>query len=367
MLRIIKYYAQADAAANLRKEKGAMEMKRSITNYVVCVLSISAFLGVQELAALTHEEFQAVNADGTSAFSGPDTVVLEGIILHAPEHFVDPTPSAPVYMGGQWQIFIQGEDDDHAGTALWMGQYYGKLPWLTHPDDSYSDEDWLGELCRINHDPNTGYLLRPGDRVRVTGKYLPYRGKLNINERHDIAPENDFTIKLLKPAAGMPQPEVVTLDELKDGNNNFIFDPTCNSGCEYYQGRRIRINNVSFVKPVNWGPGADLQITNGGGKTFPVMLGFGAGFQLDSNDLSPAFDVIGILDQEDEDGVLPFTGDYRLFVPDYDGNGLVLTDSGYRRGNLTGDVNRDGKVDLFDLAVMANDWLKIAPGIGDCP
>jgi len=45
----------------------------------------------------------------------------------------------------------------------------------------------------------------------------------------------------------------------------------------------------------------------------------------------------------------------------------VLNDRGYRRGNLPGDVNQDGKVDLFDLAEIANDWLKIATGIGNCP
>ena len=96
-----------------------------------------------------------------------------------------------------------------------------------------------------------------------------------------------------------------------------------------------------------------------------MLLGFGAGFNLDPNDLSSVFDIIGILDQEDDSA--PYTGGYRLFVPNYDGNGLVLTDRGYRRGNLPGDLNRNGKVDLFDLAELANDWLKIALGIGDCP
>ncbi len=342
-------------------------MNRCITKYVVVISSMSAWIGAQHLVAVTHEMFQAVNADGTSPFSGPDTVVLEGIILNAPERFLDPAAGAPAYMGGQWQIFLQGEGDDHAGTALWMGQYYGKLPWLTHPDDSYTDAEWISELCRINHDPNTGYLFQPGDRVRVTGKYLFYGGKLNINEQHDIAPENNFTIELLMPAVGLPQPEVVSLDELKDMNNNFVFDPTRNSGCEYYQGRRIRINDVSFVNPENWGPNAALEITNASGKTFPVLLGFGVGFHLNPNDLNPVFDVIGILDQEDKDGDPPFTGDYRLFVPNYDGNGLVLTDRGSRRGNLPGDINQDGKVDLFDLAEIVKDWLKVAPGIGDCP
>jgi hypothetical protein len=340
-------------------------MSRRIMNCVMLLLSISAWAGAQEFLPVAHEAFQAVHADGTSAFSGPEEVVLEGIILNSPEHFVDPSPGAPASMGGQWQIFLQGQGNDHAGTALWMGQYYGNLPFLTHPEDSYNDSEWVSELCRINHDPNTGYLFHPGDRVRVTGKYLFYKGKLNINEQHDKTPENDFIVQLLEPSAGMPLPEVITLDELKDGNNNFIFDPTRNSGCEYFQSRRIRINGVSFVNPEDWGPGATLEITSGSGKTLPVLLGFGAGFHLDPNDLSPVFDVIGILDQEDDSA--PYTGGYRLFVPNYDGNGLVLTDRGYRRGNLPGDINRDGKVDLFDLAELATGWLNLDPGIGDCP
>jgi len=77
------------------------------------------------------------------------------------------------------------------------------------------------------------------------------------------------------------------------------------------------------------------------------------------------FDVIGILDQEDD--AAPYTGGYRLWVPNYDGNALVLTDRGRRRGNLPGDINRDGKVDLFDLAELAVGWLNLVPGIGDCP
>jgi len=336
-------------------------MKRSITSYVVCALSISACIGAHELAAVTHEAFQAVNADGTSAFSGPAEVVLEGIILNAPEEILDPTPGTPTFMGGQWQIYLQGEGDDHAGTALWMGQYYNHI---NGDSDSYTNEEWINEICRLNHDPNTGYLFHAGDRVRVTGRYLPYRGKLNINENHFIDPEFDFSLKLLEPAVGLPQPEVVTLDELKDINNNFVFDQTRNSGCEYYQGRLIRINGVSFVNPENWGPDAPLEITDGSIRTFPVKVGIGRGFE-QPNNLPAVFDVIGILDQEDEVG--PFREGYRLWVPNYDGNGLVLTDRGYRRGNLPADVNHDGNVDLFDLADMANDWLKVAPGIGECP
>ena len=63
-------------------------------------------------------------------------------------------------------MFIQGEGDDHSGTALWMGQNYGNLHWVP-PEGSYTDGEWLAELCRVNRDPNTSYIFHPGDRVRV--------------------------------------------------------------------------------------------------------------------------------------------------------------------------------------------------------
>ena len=314
----------------------------------------------------THWNFQAVNSDGSSAYSGPGVVTLEGIILNSPEEMLDPTPGAPAFMGGQWQMFIQGEEDDHAGTALWMGQNYGKLPGFAHPDDSYTDKEWIAEICRLNHDPGSGYLFTLGDRVRVTGYWLFFKGKNNINETHDKSPEYDFTVELLEPGVGLPQPELVTLDELKDGSDKFIFDQTRLTGCEYYQGRLVRINNVQWDSdPNTWDADATLEITDGT-KTFPVKLGIGSGIYPGSNNLTDTFDVVGIMDQENSSMSGPFKNGYRIWVTNYDGNGLVLRDRGYRRGNLPGDNNGDGRVDLQDFALITADWLLTAPGIGDC-
>jgi len=340
-------------------------MKKVMGIVIFSLILCSGSLG-QAPQAVTHWDFQAVQVDGTSAFGGlnpPEKVVLEGILLNSPEHLLCPDPAAVGFMGGQWQIYLQGEGADHAGTAIWMGQYYGKLDWLTHPDDSYSDQEWLDEICRVNHDPNTAYLFHPGDRVRVTGKYLFYNGKNNINEQHDNLPQSDFTITLLEPALGLPQPETVTLDALKDHNDNFIFDQTRLTGCEYYQARLIRINDVSFTDPAAWGPNADMEITDGHGKTLPVKLGIGPGIIAGSNNLPAVFDIIGIFDQE---GSYPHTGGYRLWIPNYDGNGLVLTDRGFRRGRLKGDINQDGKVDLLDFAQLASEWLDWTPGLAPC-
>ena len=59
------------------------------------------------------------------------------------------------------------------------------------------------------------------------------------------------------------------------------------------------------------------------------------------------------------------TKGYRLLVPNYDGNGLVLTDHGYKRGNLPGDVNNDFVVDFRDFAELADRWLESRAGLAD--
>ena len=342
----------------------------------ITLLAISSMAFADDPCAVTHWEFQAVREDGTSSFDddGPEVVVLEGIILNNPEETLDPTANfqeEPVDMGGKWQIYIQGEGDDHAGTAIWIGQNYGVLPFRPL-DENYENDEWISELCRINHDPCTGYIFNTGDRVRVTGKYLFYKGKLNINENHYIDPDYDFTVELLEPAVGLPQPEVIMLDDVKDGDDNYIFDANRLTGCEYYQARLVRINDVNIVNPENWGPDytdetETVTIKDVNGLTFPVKLGIGAGF---SRFDCPAgqIDVIGIFDQEPP--APPYPPDpksgYRIWVSNYDGNGLVLTDRGYKRGNLPGDINSDFKVDFKDFAELADNWLVSRDGLYDC-
>jgi hypothetical protein len=311
---------------------------------------------------VSHREFQAVDEQGNSSFilGGIQEVQLEGILLNSPEQWVDPAPDpavAPFYMGGEWEIFIQGEGDDHAGTACWLGQNYGNLPWV---EDSYTNEQWLAEIAWLNRDPNTGYVLRPGDRVRVTGRFLFYAGKLNINEQHSIAPANDFWIELVKPGVGLPLPEAVTLSDLMDETDVPIFDPDRLTGPEYYQARRVRLEDVNIVDPENWGTNRDITVADTTGRSFPVHLCRGAGFALYPCPEGP-IDVIGIMDQKSTDA----TRGYRLLVLDYDGNGLVLGSHSTRRGNLPGDLNNDYRVDERDLAILEANLGKEVPGLAE--
>jgi len=327
-------------------------MKRFIVlGEVLALWLVAVTQAAPTVAEVTHSEFQAVNASGEQAYNATDKVILEGILLHNPADMLDPTPDDTVTqlynISGQWQIFFQGQGDDHAGTAVWMGQLYSNLPWVAL-DGGYTNEEFVAELSRLN-----AAQFSPGDRIRVTGYYLSYSGKTNVNEQHNKHPDHDFTIELMQRGVGLPRPEVVTLDDLKDNNDEFIFDPARQTGCEYYQARLIKIEEVSFLEANAWGPGANLMITDGV-KTFPVKLGRGNGIYAGSNNLTEPFDIIGIMDQESANLI----DGYRLYVMDYDGNGSVLASREHRRADKPGDLNLDGIVDYDDFDQFLEDWLK---------
>jgi len=293
---------------------------RSVWGVIVCLGSL--VWAADEPVWLTHSQFQAVNDKGEQLVSG-GKVVLEGIVLNYPADLVDPTAddtiTTPFNLGGQWQIFVQGEGEDHAGTAVWIGQLYNNLPWVA-PDGGYSNAEFIAELARIN-----SARFTPGDRVRVTGYFLSYKGKNNINELHNKDPMYDFRIELIAKGVGLPVPEVVGLDQLKDAEDRYIFDPLRLSGGEYYQGRLVKIKGVWFVDDADWGPNAQLLITDGT-RTLPVKLGRGTGIYKGANNLVRPFDVIGIMDQDSTD----LRSGYRVWVPNYDGNGRVLASFEHR-------------------------------------
>jgi hypothetical protein len=327
-------------------------MKRFIVLTAVLTMVLAAIVKADPtVAGVTHSEFQAVDAGGEQTYSATDKVILEGVLLHNPADMLDPAPDDTITetfnISGQWQIYFQGEGEDHAGTAVWLGQLYNNLPWIAL-DGGYTNEEFVAELSRLN-----AAQFSPGDRIRITGYYLSYNGKLNINEQHNKNPDHDFSIELVKRGVGLPRPEVVTLDELKDADDDFIFDPNRQSGCEYYQARLIKIEDVYFVDANDWGPHGELVITDGI-KTFPVKLGRGTGIYTGSNNLSEPFNIIGIMDQESPDLV----SGYRIYVMNYDGNGSVLACREHRRADKPGDINLDGIVDEFDFTEFVEDWLK---------
>ena len=186
----------------------------------ICMARVMLAPAAPSVAQVTHTELQAVGASGEQNYNATEKVILEGILLHNPADMLDPTPDDSITdtfdMAGQWQIFFQGRGDDHAGTAVWMGQLYNNLPWVA-PDGGYTNDEFIAELTRLN-----AAQFCPGDLIRVTGYYLSYNGKLNINEQHSKNPDHDFTIEVVEHGVGLPRPEVVTLDDLKNENDEFI-------------------------------------------------------------------------------------------------------------------------------------------------
>jgi hypothetical protein len=272
-----------------------------------------------------HSDFQAVDADGAGTFPVTAPVKMRGVILNDAAEMLDPTAGAPVFLGGQWQIYVQADEPgDFGGTALWMGQYIGKLVG-NHPAGSYTDAEWLAELERLSFDPDTGHEFRPGDLVEVRARApgLHFRGKTNINEQHTNDPAADFEIHLLQEDYGLPTPELIGLSDVKDDSDVFIFDAQRLAGAERYQGSLVRINDVEFVSSDDWGPDAELVLQDGTGRTLPIKLGLGEGFSA-YDPPEGTFDVIGIFDQEDLNADDGLKDGYRVWVMNYDGNGEVL-------------------------------------------
>ena len=303
-------------------------------------------------AAETHWNLQEVDGDGIYVHPGVGTSMVftvEGIILNRPEEMVDTSE--------QWQMYVQGENGDHAGTAVYMRKF--NFP----TGEGYSEQEWASEVNRAEHDINSNYKFQPGDRVRVTGLTWFYKGKSNINEQHRVSPAYDFVIDLIDPAVGLPEPEVIELDMIVNEPNIPIFDYTRLGGCERYQGMLVRINDVNIVGE-NWGPGQLMEIKDGSGRYFNLLLGRGQGFAKYSKPTGQ-ISVVGIFDQEAP--AYDLTVGYRLWVMNYDGNGSVLTDNCGRNGYFAGDINKDCSINFLDLAEIAADWLKCSnPSYDEC-
>ncbi|MBP7937429.1 MAG: hypothetical protein KA354_22530 [Phycisphaerae bacterium] len=299
--------------------------------------------GWTDMPYTSHRDYQAVHADGVGTFPTTSAVKMRGVLINWPQTMLNERPAAPGFLGGQWQACLQAADtDDFGGTAMFMGQYVGKITG-NHPAGSYTDPQWLAEVDRLNHDPGTGRLFRPGDLVELRARApgLFYRGKTNINEQHQNDPAANFDLVLLEAGAGPPAPQTIALTDVKDDSDRFIFDPERQLGPERFQGTLVNIPDVRIVSGT-WAPGQQLTITDGMGHTLPLLLGLGSGFTL-FGPPTGLFDAVGILDQEDTVDADGFKAGYRLWAMDYDGSRLVL----YRF--VKPDLDRDGDVDDADL------------------
>ena len=309
---------------------------------VTVIVTLTAGVAVAQdwstVPMIEHAAYQAVNANGTSAYDNSFPVRLRGVVLNNSEDWLDPTPAysvqtqwpPPPKMGGEAEIYVQAIDldgsawdphpgaafDDFGGTAAWIGQNYGNLPFKSDPIFSYSDSEWTAELGRMNLLGGAGVSdpTRAGDLVEIRARGgLHYKGKMNVNEQHSKEAANDFEIVLLQQGYGLPAATPLTLADIKDASDAFIFDPTRTTGGERYQSTLVDLRNVWIESPADFSANSDITVTDGT-RTFHVHLGLNPSF-----DGTPLFDadepfhVTGIFDQSATDGTFSADG-YQLLV-----------------------------------------------------
>lgn len=303
------------------------------------------------IEVVPHSVFQAVHPDGTSAYTGGFPARLRGVVLNNHEDWLDPRPDytpqyTPWYLGGEWEIFVQAvHPDDFGGTACWIGQNYGNLPWIADPFFSYTNNEWTQELHRLNYPiQHPEPPLRSGDLVEIRARAgLPFAGKMNVNEQHNndrdpntgqIGHDHDFDIVFLEREYGLPEPADITLsDLLRDVPNGheFIWDPTRETGGEHYQSTLVMIKGVKLLDPNNWGPDNDLTLIDRTTRRLPIHLGLNPSFQ-QTQPPTVTCNVTGILNQESQTGM----GGYYL---------IALHAGSF----VCGDANCDGVTDFEDI------------------
>ena len=282
---------------------------------------------------IEHSAYQGVNADGTSSYNpSAFPIRLVGVVLNDNEDWLDPTSDYCTTaghmwdMGGEAEFYVQTvEPTDSGGTAYWMGQNYGNHGW--HYSDgeygteslpyNYTETEWYAELDRLQlYRPDTplseSELVRAGDLVEIRARAgLSYKGKRNVNENHDNDSDFDFEVVLLQKGYGLPTPTEISLSDVKDTEDNCVFDSTRTSGGELYQSTLVKIENVRLTDPTAWDANADLTLTDEAGLTLPIHLGLDASFR---STAAPTdyFNVIGVFDQKSNSGM----DGYRLLAMD---------------------------------------------------
>jgi hypothetical protein len=262
----------------------------------IAFVALFAFVICHAVAAIAAPtpvdiwDLQAVKADGGGtheSLTGGGQIVVEGILLNQTQDYLNDQT---------YQVFVQG--DGGGGVAVYAGAWY-----------YFGDEAlWQATYARMQSDPTSGHVFQAGDRVRVTGHTLFYRGKTNINEQHESDDEYNVTIELLETGGGMPTP-----NNIPSVAECIYFDADRNGGGELYQGTWSQLQDVRIIDGA-WENDGMVLVTDNGTDTIPVHLSAMGDFDLYSAPTG-SFSVTGVFNQEDESE--PYTGDYRLWVKSY--------------------------------------------------
>ncbi len=225
----------------------------------ILIILLAGMVQAQEITPIG--DINAVDEDGNAIFEGLQTTnqyTIEGVTLNDPG----------IFWGGEGERrdFILFVQDDTGGIQVYSGGWYGG---------------------GVPNYPNVN--IQAGDRVRVTGLVGSFGGKTNINERHN--PDQKFEIENLG-FVGEPEPMVITNFEAAQ-----VFDPTRQTGGEYYQGRLVELRNAEIIEGT-WENGGMLTVADPAGGTIQVELRYSTQIG-DHPQPEGKLNIIGIFDQED--------------------------------------------------------------------
>ena len=282
---------------------------------------------------ITHNEYQAVNSNGSPAYNGTFPIKLVGVVLNNSQDWLDPTAAydddgySKFQLGGQAEFYVQAVNldgtaydtntsagySDQGGTACWMGQNYGNHPMNADPSFNYTNSEWYAELDRLGiwHDGSTltsNELVQAGDLVEIRARGgLNYNGKYNVNEEHSNDSAYDFEIVILEKSYGLPDATTIELSDVKDAEDAAIFDETRTTGGELYQSTLVKLTNVRFTDTTAWGVGGEFIVTDDQGRTLSVDIGLDEAFDSMAINTTTYYNLTGIFDNN---------GDYGMIITD---------------------------------------------------
>jgi len=248
-------------------------------------------------------DYEAVDADGygthplvgANPYDGngdptQNKVTIEGLVIAGTGDFVDRNiPGYGAYPFAMYSIWVQDDNAAKGGIQCWAGAGYWwdtEPVWRTWPD------------------------IEAGSRVEVTGWLADYNGKVFINDRHDC--ELMWTATVLGNP-GMPQAEVI--GSIADAN---YFDQTRVVGGERWQTRWVKFEDVRIVGGAeNWGANGEVIISDTDGDDNLVMKLSVMGDFDSYSAPTCTFDIVGVFDQEDDDGDPYYHDGYRLWVKNF--------------------------------------------------
>lgn len=219
-------------------------------------------------------DINRIDEQGNPTFAGLQTMdryTIEGIALNDASAF-----NGMADTGDADTTFIVFLLDATGGIEVYSGSWYGGGLAL-HPE------------------------VKQGDRIQVTGLTGHYGGQTNMNDRHN--PDQKFDVTVLSSGNTV---ETIVLENLAGATE---FDWTRQTGGEYYQGRLVTVKNVTIVEG-EWGPDADLVVSDTLGNTLPVRLYYGTGIGSHPQP-GDVLNITGVFNQEDTE--TPYTGGYQLW------------------------------------------------------